>query len=67
MRGKPPFDDEEKRKELRHRLNEVPDVDLPADRMNRYPTFPLSALKDEPTIKQFLETLDWFVQEVKTT
>jgi hypothetical protein len=67
MRDKSPFEDEEKRKELRHRLNEIPGVDLPADRMNRYPTFPLSALKDEPTIKQFLEVLDWFVQEVKAT
>ena len=64
---KPPFDEEGKRLEFLHRLNKIPGVDLPEDRINGFPTFPLSSLKDEVALNQFLDVLDWFVQEVKNT
>lgn len=62
-----PFNRESERLELLRRLNEIPGVDLSTDRINKRPSFPLSALKDETALKQFLEVLDWFVQEVKAT
>lgn len=62
---KPPFDDEEKRLELLWRLNEIPGVDISEARINGIPTFPLSALRDEAALNQFLGVLDWFVQEVR--
>ena len=64
---KGPFGKEEKREELLQRLNQISGVDIPADRINGQPSFPLSILKDEATLKQFLEVLDWFVQGVKAT
>ncbi|CAN5909468.1 hypothetical protein BH23ACT11_BH23ACT11_26790 [soil metagenome] len=62
-----PFGDEKKRKELLQRLNEIPHIDISADRINGHPTFPLSALNDEAALKDFLEVFDWFVHEVKAT
>lgn len=65
--GKPPFGDERKREELLHRLNEIPGVAIPADRINGVPAFALSTLGDEAALTKFLEVFDWFVQEVKAT
>jgi len=67
LEPRPPFTDETKRMELLHRLNETTGVDLPAGRITGRPSFPLAALNDEADLKQFLEVLDWFVQEVKAT
>lgn len=61
----PPFDLEEKRLELLHRLNEIPEVNLPDDGVNRYPTFSLSALRDEKALSHFLQTIYWTNQEVR--
>ena len=66
LRKLPPFDDDSKRLELLHRLNEIPGVKLPDDAIGRYPNISLKMLKDETALKIFLEVLDWFVQEVKT-
>jgi hypothetical protein len=62
---KPPSDAESKRKELLDRLNQIPGVNIPADAITRRPSIFLSALKDENALRQFLETLDWVVQEIK--
>jgi hypothetical protein len=62
-----PFNKESKRLELLDRLNEISGVDLSASRINKRPSFPLSVLKDEAALKQFLEALNWFVQEVKAS
>lgn len=67
LKPRQPFVNEAKREELLHRLNEITGVNLPADRITGRPSFPLSALNDEAALKQFLEVLDWFVQEVKAT
>lgn len=65
MQMKPPFDDESKRMELRRRLNEITGVDLPADKITKRPSISLSTLKEEAALKQCLEALNWFVEEVK--
>lgn len=62
-----PFNREPERLELLRRLNEIPGVDLSTDRINKRPSFPLSALKDETALNQFLEVLDWFVREVEAS
>ena len=65
MQMKQPFDDESKRMELRRRLNEITGVDLPADKITKRPSISLSTLKEEAALKQCLEALNWFVEEVK--
>lgn len=65
MRSKPPFDDELKRTQVLRRLNEIPGVAIPDEATTKYPTFPLSALRDEAALRQFLGVLDRFVQKVR--
>ena len=69
MQSKPssPFADDSKRLELLRRLNEIPGVALPADSITRRPGIPLSTLKDEAVLEQFLEALAWVVQEIKAS
>ena len=66
MRARP-FDDETKRMELLRRLNEINGIDIPADKISKRPSIPLSTLSNEDTLKQFLETFDWYVQEIKAS
>lgn len=53
--------------ELLRRLNEGPGVNIPANRIPEHLNFPLSVLKDEAALRQFLEVLNRFVQEVKAS
>lgn len=67
MQNSPPFDDENERLELLRRLTEMSGVAIPADAITRFPGIPLSALKDETALKQFLAILDWVVLETQAT
>ena len=66
MQTRPPFDNEAKRLELLHRLNELPGVSLPSQAINRRPSFALSNLKDAVVLKEFLDIFDWVIQEIKS-
>jgi hypothetical protein len=67
MQTKPPFDDQSKRLELLHRLNQIPAVAIPTDAIPRRPNIALSTLKDETAMAQFLETLDWVLEEIRSS
>lgn len=67
IKNNSPFDEYSKRLELLHRLNEIPDVTISEEAIDKYPSITLSTLNNEAALKQFLEVLDWFVQEVKAT
>ena len=43
---RPTFQDEEKRRELARRLNEIPGIDIPGDAIARRPAFDALALAD---------------------
>ncbi|MBD0347177.1 MAG: hypothetical protein ICV63_20615 [Coleofasciculus sp. Co-bin14] len=62
-----PFDDETKRLELLHRLNNIPGVTLPPSSLNGYPYIRLSTLKEDMILKQLLEICDWVIQEIKAS
>jgi hypothetical protein len=61
---RPPFDRDEMREELRSRLNAIPGVDLPPDRLARRPTFELKALYAEGALQVFLGAMGWVFDEV---
>jgi hypothetical protein len=65
LRSKPPFDQESKRINLQAKLNEIPSVNIPSDAINRRPSFPLAALKDETALNQFFTVLKWIVEEIE--
>lgn len=67
MKSKPPYDNESKRMELMHRLNQIPGITIPVNAITRRPSIPLSRLKDNNTLMQFLEMLNWVVQEIKAS
>ncbi len=63
---KAPFDREEKRREILDRLNATLDVDLPADSINRRPSFPLAVLSSDTAMRSFCSVFEWFLGEVTT-
>lgn len=65
MKTRPPFDDEAKRIELKHRLNQIPGVSLPDDIITRRPTIFLSTLRENSSFDKFIEAFDWALQEIK--
>lgn len=64
---KKPFDEESKRRGLLARLNEIGDIDIPADAIARRPSIALKLLAPEEKMHRFLGTYEWFLGEVKGT
>jgi len=44
--------------ELLQRINKIPGVQIPEDAINEYPSFPISALKNEADLKTFFDAID---------
>lgn len=64
---KPPFEVEQKRMELLHRLNAIEGISIPPDRIRKRPSFALSLLQDATKVQQFVDTFDWVIQEIKSS
>ncbi len=62
-----PFNEESKRLELLQRLNEISGVNMPVKRVDKFPGFSLSVLKDETAFVQFIKTLEWMLQEIRSS
>ena len=65
MLKRPALRDDEKRRELLAKLNQIPNMSLPDDAIHRWPGFPLAVLIDESARKQFLDVFDWYGEEVR--
>jgi hypothetical protein len=64
-KAKPPFESEELRRALLERLNSIPGVSLPADSIGRRPSIKVGVLAAEGNTARFLETFEWFLQQVR--
>ena len=62
---RPPFDELAKREELRRRLNEVPDVDLPASKVGLRPGFALALLAEGDALPRTVDAFAWFIAQLK--
>jgi hypothetical protein len=60
------FVEEEKRRELARRLDEIPGIDIPDDGIVRRPAFDLIALADPARLTAFFEVMNWCVSEIQT-
>jgi len=67
MRRKKPFDDEAKLSDLMNRLNQISGIDLREEDMDRFPSHSLSVLKEDAALEQLLKTLDWIIDEIRST
>lgn len=65
MKKQPPFDDLQKREELRTQLNAMRGITIPPDGVERRPSFSLVALCDDAAMEQFLAVLDWTIAEIR--
>lgn len=63
LRERQPFVSQEKRLELLNRLNRIPGIDIPLDKIDSSPGFEITVLTDEPVLRAFLEELTWMVRE----
>lgn len=66
LKKHPPFQDERKRAEFLHRLNQIPGIALQDRAIDHYAHLPMAALRDEAGRRQFLETLAWVAEEIHT-
>jgi hypothetical protein len=62
----PPFNALGHRMELRRRLVAIPGIEITDEAVTKRPSFPLAALEQPASLKQFLEVLEWWIQEVNT-
>jgi alkylated DNA nucleotide flippase Atl1 len=60
LRNRPPFDDVSLREEFRVRLSAVPDIKIPAAKLELRPSFPLRVLAYADRRAAILEHLKWF-------
>lgn len=63
LRHVPPFDDLQRRRELQTRLQEIPEVRIDDDKLDKLPNFPVAALADPDSFNRFVETIDWVIRE----
>jgi hypothetical protein len=65
MLYRPPFDDENKRKELLRRLNEIPGIALGPDVITKRPNIFLTKLENEVAFEKFINVFDWMIGAIK--
>lgn len=63
--SKPPFADEEKRRQLQSKLEEIPGIELPPDAIFKRPSIQISALVEPNKLQQFLAVFDWVIEEIR--
>lgn len=59
MQGESPFAQEDQRRELVRRLNEIPGVAIPDSAVNKWPNIPLTKLVDDAALAEWLTVFDW--------
>lgn len=67
MQGKPPFDEEEKRRDLMQRLNQIDGFYINDFEIDKRPSLPLALLMDPKQLTIFFETASWFIETVRSS
>ncbi len=57
----PPFDSLELRRELQGRLNKILRTAVKDDRLEKYPSFPISTLANPESFESFVAAIDWVI------
>ena len=63
----PPFGDENRRRELIDKLNRISGIAIPHDAVNRRPSLDMAVLGGERERSQFLETMQWAIEQVRAS
>ena len=59
---RPPFDRLDLRRELRDRLDALPSVSIPDEKLDKRPGIPMITLSDPAALKQFIATMEWVLK-----
>ena len=62
---RPPFDNEDKRREFVRRLNAIPGVGLPEDDAKKNPSTPLAVFSDEESLAKLFDALQWLISQAQ--
>ncbi len=60
-----PFDNREKRMEMLNMLNDIPNVNLSEDGVDRLPSFPIAILDTNEKLEAFFDVFEWHISEVQ--
>lgn len=67
LKMKPPFDNEDLRRELLRRINEVPGVNISQELIVKGPSISLKILGNRDALEKFLSALTWAVQQIRSS
>ena len=59
---RPPFDQLDLRRELRDRLDALPNVSIPDEKLDKRPGIPMITLSDPAARQQFIATMEWVLE-----
>jgi len=62
MESKPPFIGRELRNTLRERLNRIPGVAIPEDKLSLRPSFKVMLLREAEAYRKFIDAFDLFIK-----
>lgn len=61
MKYMPGFEPDERRREFLERINRVPGVSVPADAIQRRPSFSMALLRSGEALRAFLDVMEWAI------
>ena len=64
--SKPPFADDNVRKELLQRFKAIPGFDITEERLTGRPGMPIAVLRDDESLRIFKEAVEWSIQQVRS-
>jgi hypothetical protein len=66
LKSKGPFRDEQKREQIIERLRRIPGLRTTALAREGFPAIPVSSLTDSTMLNEFISTLGWIVQAIRS-
>lgn len=65
LKTNPPFVQLDQRRTLRDRLIAIDGVDIPDERLDKFPNFSVSAIASDKAFAQFTEAIEWTIEQIK--
>ena len=65
LANRPVYDSEEKREEIRTKLNDIEGVNLGKNTLTKLPNFPITLLNEQKNLKKFLEIWEKYIDEIR--
>jgi hypothetical protein len=66
MKAKPPFDQDDLRRELQRRIEAVPGVTLPPDAIDKQPNLKMGAVSTDGALRRLEEAFEWYLEVAET-